>query len=477
MEFYNLNFLKYGDEFITFLNELILDMKVIKENDRYYLASMWENENNIAKRITHLTNKKDLEVENIDKYIEDIEKDFGVTYNDEQKEAIKNSLIKNFLVITGGPGSGKTTIVTSIIELYKRVNKLSSDSLLKNLVVLAPTGRASKRLALKTHLPASTIHSFLKWNKEQDKFNVNEYNKSDVKFVIVDEASMIDTPLFNSLLKGIKVDTKIIMVGDYNQLPSVGPGELLKDIIDSKTTSVITLKKLYRQSNDSNIITLAHDINEGEINEELFDNSSDIEFIKTNSVLESVAMASKNYIKSPLEEFQVLAPMYKGLSGIDAMNNTLREIFNPKNAHKKEIVVGDVTYREGDKVLGLVNMPDEHVFNGDIGVIDEINKGEIVIDYDGNLVKYTPSNFNKFKHGYAISIHKSQGSEFDTVILPVVKGYGKMLYRKLYYTAVTRSKKKCLIIGDIDALKIASKNNLQDIRKTSIKDKLISMKK
>ena len=165
--------------------------------------------------------------------------------------------------------------------------------------------------------------------------------------------------------------------------------------------------------------------------------------------------------------------MYKGLNGIDNLNKMLQNIFNPKSKNKKEIVVGDITYRECDKILQLVNMPDERIFNGDIGTISRIDNKDIIIDYDGNEIRFTPANFNKFKHGYAISIHKSQGSEFDTVVIPVTTSYNKMLYRKLYYTAITRSKKKLIIIGDIRALKMASINNNQDVRMTTIKDKII----
>ena len=220
--------------FIECLNTLILDIKVIKIDEKYYLRSMWDAEENIVNRVTSLNNKKDLKLENLDSLIEELEKSKGITYNEEQKDAIKKSVIKNFLIITGGPGTGKTTIISSIIDLYKRVHKLTYEELLKEVVVLAPTGRASKRLTEKSLFPASTIHSFLKWNKEADKFAVNEYNKSDASLVIIDEASMIDVPLFHSLLKGLRIDTKIIMVGDYDQLPSVGPGQLLKDLIESE---------------------------------------------------------------------------------------------------------------------------------------------------------------------------------------------------------------------------------------------------
>lgn len=459
--------------FIECMNSLILDIKVIKLEEKYYLRSMWDAEENIVNRIVSLNNKKDAKIDNLDGYIEELEKSKVIKYNEEQKRAIKEAIIKNFLIITGGPGTGKTTIISSIIDIYKKVNKLSYDDLLKDLVVLAPTGRASKRLTEKSLFPASTIHSFLKWNKETDKFAINEYNKSDARIVIIDESSMIDVPLFNSLLKGLRIDTKIIMVGDYDQLPSVGPGQLLKDLIESNLLNVISLKELYRQAEDSNIISLAHDINEGVINNELFNVNYDLDFIKTNNIIDNLKEITESYKDESYNDFQVLVPMYKGINGIDNYNKILQNIFNPKSKNKKELVVGDVIYRECDKILQLVNMPDERIFNGDIGTISRIDNKDIIIDFDTNEVRFTPANFNKFKHGYAISIHKSQGSEFDTVVLPVTTAYSKMLYRKLYYTAVTRSKKKLIVIGDINALKQAANNNNQDIRMTSIKDKII----
>ncbi len=459
--------------FIECINSLILDLKVIKLEEKYYLRSMWDAEENITNRITYLSNKKDLKSTNVDEYIKELENNKKITYNEEQKNAIKNSLIKNFLIITGGPGTGKTTIVSSIIDLYKKINDISYEKLIEEVVVLAPTGRASKRLTEKSLFPASTIHSFLKWNKEMDKFAINEYNKSDAKLVIIDEASMIDVMLFSSLLKGLRSDTRIVMVGDYDQLPSVGPGQLLKDLIESNVLNVIALKELYRQGEDSSIITLAHSINNGEVDESIFNESDDLKFIKTVNIEEPLKEIAEKYKNASYADFQVLIPMYKGINGIDNINKILQSIFNPKSKNKNEIIIGDTIYRENDKVLQLVNMPEERIYNGDIGTISRIDNKEIVIDFDTSQVSFTKSNFNKFKLGYAISIHKSQGSEFDTVVIPVVKSYNKMLYRKLYYTAITRSKKKLIMIGDIDALKISAANNNQDVRMTSIKEKLI----
>ncbi len=460
--------------FIECMNKLILDIKVVKEDEKYYLIDMWEAENYISKRITSLAKAAKEVVKDIDKKITHIEHDYNITYNEEQLKAIKDSVTSNFLIISGGPGTGKTTIVESIVNLYKDINKLSYHELTEKLVLLAPTGRASKRLSIKTHLPASTIHSFLKWNKEQDRFNVNEKNKASCKIVIIDEASMIDVPLFNSLLKGLYNDTKIIMVGDYNQLPSVGPGQLLKDLIESDVLPVVYLKTLYRQKENSNIITLAHDVNKGEVNEEVLNAGDDLEFINSDDILDTIVKVSKKYKNTSYEDFQVLAPLYKGIYGIDNINIYLQEIFNPKDKSKNEIKIGDVTYRENDKILQLVNMPDERVFNGDIGTIISIDKKEILVDFDTNEVRFTPSTYSNFKLGYAISIHKSQGSEFDTVVLPISDMYGKMLYKKLYYTAITRSKKKLILIGNLEALRFASNNNLSDIRRTTIKDRIIN---
>jgi len=287
---------------------------------------------------------------------------------------------------------------------------------------------------------------------------------------------MVDVNLFFSLLKGLKKDTRIILVGDYFQLPSVGPGQVLKDIIESDVVPVVKLNYLYRQNEGSNIINLAYDINNGNIGDNMFETKSDLFFsdIDSSLVLDKIKEICTLHKKNSYKDFQVLVPMYKTVNGIDNLNKNIQEIFNPKSSKKNEYVLGDVVYREGDKILQLTNMPDENIFNGDIGIINCIDKKEIIIDFDGNLVRFTPSNFNKFKHGYAISIHKSQGSEFKNVVIPVVNGYGKMLYRKLYYTAVTRAKKKLYIVGELNALKKASLNNNSDIRRTTIKDKLIS---
>ncbi len=461
--------------FVEALNNLILDLKVLKKEDRYYLTSTYTSEENVAKRIKYLVNQKDTKHKALDKQIYELEQFSNITYDKIQRKAITKALEKNFLVITGGPGTGKTTIIKSIIDLYQMINKYTTEKTLESIALLAPTGRASKRVSEATNMPSSTIHRFLKWNKDLNRFAVNEYNKSDVEFVIIDEASMIDIFLFDSLLKGLKVDTKIILVGDYNQLPSVGPGQLLRDIIDSERIELISLNKVYRQKEGSTIIDFAYQFNDGIIDEKIFKKSYDLSFVETRDMLKTSKMIASDYINEDFKKFQVLAPMYKTLTGIDNLNKSLQKIFNPPSPDKNEVFVDEDVFREGDKVLQLTNMPEENVFNGDIGIIKSIESKSLTVDFDGNLVKYTPANYKKLMLAYAISVHKSQGSEFDTVLLLVSRFYSKMLYRKLYYTAITRAKKRLILVGELDALRIATDTYSFVGRRTTLKEMLIDL--
>ena len=251
------------------LQSLLVDLKVVQKEEKYYLKEMYDAECLIVKRFRLLARKEDESFKNLDDKFSEMEEVFGISYNEEQKQAILMSVCKNFLIITGGPGTGKTTIMKGMIELYKEVHKLSYEKLADRIALLAPTGRAAKRMSEATLMPASTIHSFLKWQKDTNKFQVNEYHKSKVELVIIDETSMIDTMLMASLLRGISANCKIIMVGDSYQLPSVGPGQLLHDVIASGKLPVVELKELYRQGKDSNIISLAYDIRNGCVEDEV----------------------------------------------------------------------------------------------------------------------------------------------------------------------------------------------------------------
>lgn len=465
--------------FLTSLDNLEKNLRIVRKEEKYYLKEMYEAETLITKRFRMLSHEEDKVIKDIDLKIKELEELLGITYNEQQFLAIKNSILKKFIIITGGPGTGKTTIMKGVTELYRTINKLGYSELQEKIALLAPTGRAAKRMSESTLLKASTIHRFLKWQKETNKFQVNEYNKSRVEFVIIDEASMIDTYLMANLLKGISANCKIVLVGDDHQLPSVGPGQVLHDLIESNSLEKVELTELYRQGKDSNILSLAYDIRQGKVNEKIFNIGEDLTFIKStpDQVIDNILEITDTYKDLSYKDFQILCPMYKTIAGIDEINRHVQNRINKKSKNKKELPYGDVIYREEDKVLQLTNMPDENVYNGDIGIIKEIKtspKKEIIIDFDGNIVKYTPSNFANFRLAYAISIHKAQGSEFDVVVIPIVKNFNKMLYRKLIYTGITRSKKKLYLIGDLASLNYAVSNDNADIRRTTIKDFLIS---
>lgn len=452
-------------------NSLLVDERIVIKDDRLYLWEMYEAETLIARRLRLLAHEDKIKYKNLDTKIKEIETHYGIVYTDEQLDAIKLAITRKVAIITGGPGTGKTTILKGILDLYKVLSSSDKIRLNEQIALLAPTGRASKRMSEVTNFEASTIHRFLKWNKDTNRFQINEYNKSSVSFVIIDEASMIDTMLLANLLKGLKSSCHIVFVGDANQLPSVAAGDVLNDMIESKELPVYALKNWHRQGSDSKIIPFAHRINEGILDRELLNSGSDLEFIpcKDNEIIEVIGNVCKDYNSYDL---QVLAPIYKNRNGIYAINDHLQKLWNPKSPSKKEIEGNESIYREKDKVIQLSNMKDESVFNGDIGIIDRIkllgNK-ELYIDYDGNLVKYTKSMLQNFTLGYAISIHKSQGSEFDTVLIPFTFDYRKMLYRKLIYTGVTRCKKKLILVGDINALEQAIRNNQEQKRRTSLK--------
>ena len=466
------------------LFELEKDNKIIKYNENYYLSSIWKSEDYVANKIVKLSLMEPKNYPKLDNKLLNLEKELNIVYNDKQKEAIKKALTNSISIITGGPGTGKTTIIKAIVELYTELNNLSYENAMKEIALLAPTGRASKRMTESTNLQASTIHRFLKWNKETNKFAVDEFNPDKSKFIIIDEMSMLDISLLDSLFKGLTNNIQVVLVGDYNQLPSVGPGQVLKDLIESEVIDTVHLDLLYRQDENSYINTLAIEIKNNDLAETFMETKSDYTFLECSSsmIKESLKKICKQIIDKGYDykKFQLMAPMYHGENGIDNLNKELQNIFNPSSNDKDELVVGDVIFRENDKILQLVNMPEENVFNGDIGIIKRIvysnisksKKNEIHVDFDGNIVKYTPKDFNKFKHGYIISIHKSQGSEFDIVVLPVCNNYRRMLYRKLIYTAVTRAKRKLIIIGEPQAFVYAVNNDNEYIRKTSLLDRI-----
>ena len=451
--------------------------KIIIEDEKYILYEYYKNENYIAESVYDLSNGKDFIIDNIDLKIEKLETFFDINYNEEQKKAIKQALVKNFSIITGGPGTGKTTIIKGITQGFKMISGYSFEKLEEKMILLAPTGRAAKRMAEACLYPASTIHRYLKWNKETGEFGYNERNKVKAEFVIIDEVSMIDTELLANFFKAMPRNVKIVFIGDYNQLESVGPGNILKDLIDTEMINTIFLKEIYRQDQNSYITQLAYEINSGELSESFLEKKDDYNFINTGEeeILKYTCLLTKKAIDKgyDLKNVQILAPIYKGMCGIDNLNKSLQNIFNPRSNDKNETYDMDVIYREGDKVLQLENMPDDNVFNGDIGFISKISGTEITVDFDGNKVKYNKNEYKSIKHGYAISIHKAQGSEFEIVIMPISSSYKMMLYKKIVYTAVTRAKRSLMIIGDPKVFCRASYNNGNKARITLLKKILL----
>ena len=451
--------------------------RIIIKDNRYYLKELYDAELYIKDRLCFLNDMSKRELPKLEEKLESLEKKNNIKYDDMQKKAIIKAINNNLTIITGGPGTGKTTIIKAIVSLLKDTCKVK----LEDIALLAPTGRASKKMLESTGVSASTIHKYLGWDKERNMFRVDAYHPNQEDYIIVDETSMIDTVLMASLLKGIKREAKIILVGDYFQLPSVSQGQVLKDLIESEVLDVIKLNRLYRQNEDSYIINLAYEIKDKDLNEYFTNKKDDYNFIicdndvVINNINEIVNKAiSRGYDDKTI---QVLAPMYKSINGIDNLNKSLQEIFNPSSPEKNEIIMSEVIYREGDKVLQLVNDPDNNVFNGDIGYIVSINNRkttEVIIDYDGNYVTYPRDKFNNFRHGYAISIHKAQGSEFNMVIIPFVNSFKRMLYNKLVYTAVTRAKNKLILVGDPSCFIYGVKNDYIDNRKTTLKELIIN---
>lgn len=472
------------EEFHFLLEALFKEGFIVIEQERYYLKENYIMEHDIAKNLSKIINLPKKELKNFEDSINALETCIGVSYNLEQKNAIKNALENRVSIISGGPGTGKTTIINAITRLYIEMNSLSPIDVVTNIALLAPTGRASKKLAETTHIPAMTIHRYLKWNKDTNDFGINEYNKNNHTLIIVDETSMLDTFLFDSLLKGIGSNIQLILVGDTFQLPSVGAGLILNDLVDSCLFSYNPLERIYRQSENSYIADLAREIKEHTLSDTFTEKKDDYNFLMTDSkeITKMIKEICKRSIEKGLktDDMQVLAPMYKGENGIDNLNLALQELFNPPKEELKELKLGDITYREGDKVLQLANNPDCNVYNGDIGYIKSIElkcnqrKKEIVtIDFDGNYVEYTKEDLYMIKHAYAITIHKSQGSEFSHVILPISKNYYKMLYNKLIYTGVSRAKKSLVIVGEKNAFIMALNNDYSSNRKTTLKSVLM----
>lgn len=478
---------------IESLIEMVEEIKIVEDNKRFALPSLYFSEEGIASSLDKLLNtSQTIDYHNVDlnDEIKKIQEHLSISYDDTQVRAIEQALTNRFFILTGGPGTGKTTVLQGIVNVFCRLHELPVDAStytdgIYPIIMAAPTGRAAKRMNEMTGIPSSTIHRLLGLTGQE---NLNDdVNTQDLEgsLLIIDEASMVDTWLMNRLLKSVPTGMQVIFVGDKDQLPSVGPGQILHDLLVSNTIPQIELSHIHRQADGSSIIQLAHDIKNGDLPSDFMKNQPDRSFFACNAnqieplIRQVVQKASEKGYGS--KDIQILAPMYKGPAGINALNVMMQEILNPNpDKKRREVNHFDAVYRVGDKVLQLVNQPELNVFNGDIGEITSIQYAretedkvdEMTILFDATEVTYPKTDWNKITLAYCCSIHKAQGSEFTMVILPMVRQYGRMLRRNLLYTAVTRSKSKLILCGEPEAFEQAA-NSTGDLRKTLLVEKLV----
>ena len=467
-------------------------MKQSGEQTQIYSASFYYMEANTATMLRELDIAYDVADAEIEQRIHNIEKQTGMQLDEHQVQAVKEAVRNGLLVITGGPGTGKTTTINTIIRYFEMEGM--------DIFLAAPTGRAAKRMSETTGFEARTIHRMLELNGGMEGnagFERNETNPLETDVVIIDEMSMVDITLMNSLLKAIAPGTRLILVGDINQLPSVGPGSVLKDIIQSEIFNVVMLTKIFRQASTSDIIVNAHKINRGE--EVSLDNKSmDFFFLKRyeadiiiNVVLQLVKQKLPKFVDATPYDIQVLTPMRKGLLGVERLNGILQHYLNPPDKSKREKEHGDMVFREGDKVMqtknnyqleweictkfGLTVDKGMGIFNGDMGIIAEINDfaETMTVEFDeGRKVEYSYKLLDELELAYAITIHKSQGSEYPAVVIPLLNGPSMLMNRNLLYTAVTRARKCVTLVGNDTTFQQMIKNTSQQKRYSGLCDRI-----
>lgn len=457
------------------------------DDERLYPTALYKAEYQIADHLDRLVKAKESAVpaETIQKTLSRVEEETGIKYDQVQVRAIETALNNKVMLLTGGPGTGKTTIIRGIVECYAKVHQLSleiDDYRDKPFPVLlaAPTGRAAKRMSEATDLPASTIHRLLGLNGRELPTDINA---RDLKgsLLIVDEMSMVDTLLFKTLVQAIPTAMHVVLVGDKDQLPSVGPGQVFYDLLAFTELPKVELTNIHRQAADSTIIPLAHAVKAGRVPADLMAKTADRSFIPCQAwqvpdVVEQIIKLSRQRGYTA-QNVQILAPMYRGAAGVDNLNELAQAVYNPPTKDKQEVEFRGQVFRVGDKVLQLVNSPENNVFNGDIGQITaiETKKGAkgatITIDFDGNEVNYHRMEWNQIQLAYAISIHKSQGSQFKMVLMPVVRQFSRMLQRNLVYTAITRAADKLVLLGEAQAMALAV-HNVGTNRQTTLLNRL-----
>lgn len=476
--------------------DLAMERKIIlKETNgivKIFASSYYLMEANTAAMLAELDIRYDVPVREMEDRIRRIEDSSGMELDELQKQAVQEAVQNGLFVLTGGPGTGKTTTINTIIRYFELEGM--------DIYLAAPTGRAAKRMSETSGYEAKTIHRMLELNggvEETAGFERNESNPLEADVVIVDEMSMVDISLMHSLLKAIVPGTRLILVGDANQLPSVGPGSVLRDIIESGKYQVVRLNKIFRQASQSDIVVNAHKINEGK--EVILDNKSrDFFFLKRydadviiSVVIQLIKQKLPKYVDAKPFDIQVLTPMRKGLLGVERLNRILQQYLNPKDAKKAEHEVGDRIFREGDKVMqiknnyqlewevrskyGLAIDKGLGVFNGDMGIVRQINDfaQTVTVEFEeGKMVEYAYKGLDELELAYAITIHKSQGSEYPAVVIPLLHGPKMLMNRNLLYTAVTRARKCVTLVGDETVFEQMEHNVTEQVRYSGLIDRI-----
>ncbi|CDZ99895.1 ATP-dependent RecD-like DNA helicase [Jeotgalicoccus saudimassiliensis] len=455
------------DDVRVAVEQLALHKKLIITDDRVTLPNIYYSEHKASEKVSQLLahNHDEINIDDAKAVINGIENTLAIDYNDNQRAAILNALTEKVSIITGGPGTGKTTIVKGIITLYQEIFEYEDYDSYKPknypIKLVAPTGRASKRMADTSGIEASTIHRLIGWGQDTAVDDIID-NEIEAELIIIDEMSMVDTWLFYQFMQNVMPHTKLVFVGDSAQLPSVGPGTVFKDLIGSGTIRTTILDTVYRQGEGSSIVKLAYDIDKG-VPMNISDKFKDRLFIPagTDQIAEVVdTVVSKAVDKGyDMRDIQVLAPIYRGPAGINILNQLLQKILNPHAEDKTELQFGDKIFRTGDKVIQLINRTEDNIFNGDSGIIDgiyfkdtdDVEKDTLVVDYDNTKIAYERSDLTELSHAYCTSIHKAQGSEYPIVIMPIVSSYYHMLMKNIIYTGITRAKESLILCGDANA--------------------------
>ena len=466
------------------LAHLIEEDKVQNVDTKIFENSLFFAEEGISNnllRILEKENQNKYEPEKIEAALAQIEEKFAISYDAIQKQAICNAIQHKIFILTGGPGTGKTTVINGIIAVYALLHGLDlhkSQDL--PILLAAPTGRAARRMNELTGLPSATIHRHLGMTGDDDTSHLDNYLDAD--FIIVDEFSMVDTWLANQLLSNISSNSKLLIVGDADQLPSVSPGQVLADLLKIPLLPQTKLEKIYRQGEDSTIVTLASQIQKGVLPPDFTEKKADRSYFEARSehIPQMIERIVEVAIRSgiPAQDVQVLAPMYRGQAGIDHINKLMQDLINPAEKEQLVFEATDGQYRQDDRVIHLVNDAESNVFNGDLGYITDLlpakytdsKQDELTINFDGNEIVYQRSEWYKIRLAYAMSIHKSQGSEFPVVILPITSSSHRMLQRNLIYTAITRAKSKLILLGEKSAFAFAVQNT-GTTRKTYLKER------